>query len=164
VGFAITSVLWGLPGVRDSAVARLRTPMIPVGLAVAVLAYLGLAATLHGGRSGGLPLEADLLVLGLALGLAFSPIIGTALTHVPLALAADASGLLSTVFQLGQVLGVALLGTIYLSSIHTTGAAASAHALTVTVTVLAVSAVICAALALLLVRPRRPRLADSSLG
>jgi EmrB/QacA subfamily drug resistance transporter len=164
VGFAVTSLLWGLPGVRDGVAPRLRAPMIPVGLAVAVLAYLGLAPALHGGRSGGLPLEADLLLLGLALGLAFSPIIGVALTHVPLALAADASGVLSTVFQLGQVLGVALLGTVYLSSAHAGGAASSAHALTVTLVVLAASAVISAALALSLVRPRRPRVADSSLG
>src|SRR6185437_378144 len=37
------------------------------------------------------------------------------LTHVPAARAADASGLLTTTVQLGQLLGVAAIGSVYLS-------------------------------------------------
>ncbi|HZC69641.1 MAG TPA: MFS transporter [Jatrophihabitans sp.] len=149
IGFAATGLTWRrLP-------ERLHGPMIPIGLAVAALAYLLLAPILRGGGTGGVPMELDLLLVGLALGLAFSPMITVALTHVPLADAADASGVLVTVFQLGQVVGVATLGTTYLSLVHGPGAHESAHAVSVTLVVLAASALAAAAFAVALVRPRR---------
>jgi EmrB/QacA subfamily drug resistance transporter len=153
IGFAITGLTWRL------LPARLHGPLIPVGLVVAALAYLLLAPILRGGGEGGLAMEIDLLVVGLALGIAFSPMLTVALTHVPLADAADASGVLVTVFQLGQVVGVATLGTTYLSLLHGTGAHASAHALSVTLVALAISALAAAAFAVALVRPRRARVA-----
>ena len=149
IGFAATGLTWRrLP-------ERLHGPMIPIGLAVAALAYLLLAPILRGGGTGGVPMELDLLLVGLALGVAFSPMITVALTHVPLADAADASGVLVTVFQLGQVVGVATLGTTYLSLVHGPGAHESAHAVSVTLVVLAASALAAAAFAVALVRPRR---------
>jgi EmrB/QacA subfamily drug resistance transporter len=150
VGFAVTGLTWRrLPG-------RFHGPMIPGGLVVAALGYLALAPILHGGGTGGGIMELDLLLLGLALGLAFSPMITVALTHVPPADAADASGVLVTVFQLGQVVGVATLGTLYLSLVHHPGAISSAHSLTTTLVVLAISATAAAGFAVPLVRPRRP--------
>jgi len=134
--------------------ARWHGPMIPIGLVVAALAYLLLAPILHGGGNGGALMEIDLLVLGLALGIAFSPMLTVALTHVPVADAADASGILVTVFQLGQVVGVATLGTLYLSLVHGPSAHASAHAVSITMVVLAASALVAAAFAALLIRPR----------
>jgi EmrB/QacA subfamily drug resistance transporter len=149
VGFAITGLTWRrLP-------ERFHGVMIPFGLVVAAIAYLLLAPILRGGGTGGVAMEVDLLVVGLALGLAFSPIITVALTHVPLADAADASGVLVTVFQLGQVVGVATLGTAYLSLVHAPGAPASAHALSITLVALAVSALAAAAFATALVHRRR---------
>jgi hypothetical protein len=149
IGFAITGLLWRrLP-------PRVHAPMVPAGLFVTAFGYLLLAPILRGGASGGVALEADLLVVGLALGLAFSPMITLALAHVPLADAADASGVLVTVFQLGQLVGVAALGSAYLSLIHATGAAASAHALGVTQVALACSALLAAGFATAAVRPRR---------
>ena len=52
---------------------------------------------------------------GLGLGLSVSPLLTQSLTHVPPARAADASGLLTTTVQLGQLLGVAAIGSVYLS-------------------------------------------------
>ncbi len=150
IGFAVTGLTWRRLPVRAHG------PMIPIGLVVAAVAYLLLAPILHSGGSGGVAMELDLLLLGLALGIAFSPMITVALTHVPLPDAADASGVLVTVFQLGQVVGVATLGTTYLSLVHGPGAYESAHALTTTLIVLAGSALVAAALAAVLVRPRRP--------
>jgi MFS family permease len=148
VGFAITGLTWRmLP-------THLHGRMIPFGLVVAAVGYLLLAPILRGGGSGGAALEVDLLMVGLALGLAFSPMLTVALTHVPLADAADASGVLVTVFQLGQVVGVAALGTTYLSLVNAPGPHASAHALVVTLVVLAASALAAAAFALALIRPR----------
>lgn len=149
IGFAITGLTWRrLP-------ARWHGPMIPVGLVVAAAAYLLLAPILHGGGRGGALFEVDLLLLGLALGIAFSPMMTIALTHVPLPDAADASGVLVTVFQLGQVVGVATLGTTYLSLVHGPGAHESAHAISVTLVALAASALAAAVFAAALVRPRR---------
>jgi MFS family permease len=150
IGFAITGLGWRmLP-------PRWHGPMVPVGLAVAALGYLLLAPILHGGGRGGVPMELDLLLIGLALGLAFSPIITVALTHVPLPDAADASGLLVTVFQLGQVIGVAVLGTLYLSLDDAPGPVPSAHAFSVTLVVLAISALAAAGFAWRLVRVPSP--------
>ena len=152
IGFAITGLTWRfLP-------ARVHGPMMPFGLAVAALTYLLLAPILHDGGTGGAALEIDLFAVGLALGLAFSPMLTVALTHVPLPDAADASGVLVTVFQLGQVVGVAALGTIYLSLVNAPGPHESAHALAVTLVVLAASAVVAAGFAAALVRPRPRRL------
>src|SRR3954468_9423955 len=155
IGFAVTGLLWRrLP-------PRLHGPMIPVGLGFAALGYLALAPILHGGGSGGVLMEVDLFAVGLALGIAFSPMITVALTHVPMADAADASGVLVTVFQLGQVVGVASLGTLYLSLVHRPGPKPSAHSLTTTLVVLAISAVLAAVFAVALVRPRRtPQVAN----
>ena len=51
--------------------------------------------------------------MGLALG--FSPLVTHALVRVPVHKAADASGLLTTALQLGQAMGVAVLGSVFLT-------------------------------------------------
>jgi hypothetical protein len=73
------------------------------------------------------------------MGFSVSPLLTQSLVHVPLPRAADASGLLTTTIQLSQVLGVAILGTVFLSlprQADALSAAAKAHgsaaALTVT--------------------------------
>jgi MFS family permease len=148
IGFAITGLTW------QRMPARWHGPIIPLGLVGAAVGYLLLAPILHGGGKGNVVMEADLLLIGLALGLAFSPIINVALRHVPLSDAADASGVLVTVFQLGQVVGVATLGTLYLSLVHRPGAVSSAHSLTTTLIVLAGSALVAGVFSLALLRAR----------
>lgn len=151
LGFGATGLTWRrLP-------ARWHAPLIPVGLAVAAAGYMLLAALLRGGGDGGAPAEFALLLVGLALGIAFSPMINVALTHVPLGDAADASGVLVTVFQLGQVVGVAALGTTYLTLDRLPGPQASAHAISVTLVALAGCALGAGAFSVALVRPRRRR-------
>jgi hypothetical protein len=54
-------------------------------------------------------------MLGGGVGLSASPLITQALVHVPMPRAADASGLLTTAIQLGQLVGVAALGTVFLA-------------------------------------------------
>jgi len=66
-------------------------------------------------------------VLGAALGVGYSPLVTHALSHVPPADAADASGLLTTALQLGQVTGVATFGSLFLSLAARAGGA-GAHA------------------------------------
>ncbi len=148
LGFAATGLTWRrLP-------ARWHGHIIPFGLAFAAVCYLLLGAILRGGGEGGALLEVVLLLIGLALGLAFSPMLTVALTHVPMSDAADASGILVTIFQLGQVVGVATLGTLYLTLVHGPGAHASAHAIALTDVALCLSAVVAAGFALAVIRPR----------
>lgn len=150
-GFAAAGLLWRrLP-------ERWHGHIVPAGLVVTAIAYLLLMLTLRDGRTVGVATEFVLLLLGSALGLAFSPMLTVALTHVPLADAADASGVLVTVVQLGQVVGVATIGTLYLTTVHGPGPVASAHAMTPTLLVLAGCAVLAALFAVALVRPRPAR-------
>ena len=99
------------------------------------------------------------------MALAFGPLMTRVLSRVPVAIAADASGAVVTVNQLGVVVGIATFGTLYLNlagrlpslAARTAGradafAVSSAHAyLTVTVA-LAALALAGAALALAHVR------------
>jgi MFS family permease len=94
--------------------AGARAFIVPVGLTVSALAYLGIAAGVRGGTQGGF-LPVALAAAGLGLGLSVGPLLTQALAHVPPARAADASGLLTTTVQLGQLMGVAVLGSVYLS-------------------------------------------------
>jgi len=93
--------------------AATRRVLVPAGLTVGILAYLALAAGLHA-RITALTWT-GLVAVGLGLGLSVSPLLTQSLTHVPAARAADASGLLTTTVQLGQLLGVAAIGSVYLS-------------------------------------------------
>ena len=106
----------------------------------AVGGYLAVASVLRSGGSGGVPLQVGLIVTGAALALGFSPLVTHALVRVPLRHAADASGLLTTTIQLGQAVGVATFGSLFLTLDTGRGAATSAvsgHALAVTMSWLA---------------------------
>ena len=108
------AVVFGLTGYHWRRLpAAARRAVIPAGLAVGVAAYLALAAGLH--ASIGVLTWAGLTGVGLGLGLSVSPLLTQSLTHVPAARAADASGLLTTTVQLAQLLGVAGIGSVYLS-------------------------------------------------
>ncbi|MEV6876290.1 MFS transporter [Amycolatopsis sp. NPDC051128] len=100
--------------------------LTPCGYAGSAIAYALLAL----GRDGGTLFFVALLLFGLSMGPAFGSLMVNALTHVPLERAADVSGLLTTTLQLGQVVGVATFGSLFL----TLAATSSATALTTTMT------------------------------
>jgi MFS family permease len=104
----------------------------PLGCLVAVGGYAWVALVLHSGGRGGLVLQLALVVTGAALAFGFSPLVTHALVRVPLAQAADASGLLTTTIQLGQAVGVATFGSLFLTLDSGRAAAVSGHALAVT--------------------------------
>jgi MFS family permease len=154
--------------------AAARRVLVPAGLTVGILAYLALAAGLQGaGLHGAGPLGGigaltwvGLTGVGLGLGLSVSPLLTQSLTHVPAGRAADASGLLTTTVQLSQLLGVAAIGSVYLSRagsgsrISTTArAAASAAAMSGTacwLAVLSAAGLVAAAVMVRAARRRRP--------
>lgn len=101
--FGLGSYYWrALPG-------RIHHLLPPAGLALSVLGTSVLAISAGGG-----PLMwAALVVYGAGLGISIS-LLTHALVNVPRDRAADASGLLTTAMQFGQLTGVAVFGTVYL--------------------------------------------------
>jgi MFS family permease len=114
--------------------ARSHHLVAPLGCLVAVGGYTALALVLKSGASGGALLQVVLMVTGASLAFGFSPLVTHSLVRVPLHHAADASGLLTTTIQLGQAVGVATFGSLFLTlaSHGAPGSATSAHALSVT--------------------------------
>jgi MFS family permease len=112
----------------------------PLGCLVGGAGYAALGLIVRSGASGGPLLQVFLVVTGVGLALGFSPLVTHALVRVPVREAADASGLLTTTFQLGQAVGVAVFGSVFLTlaargPVHPTGVApavVSGHALSVT--------------------------------
>ncbi len=108
--FGLTSTSWQrLP-------AAWHRPLIPIGLAFAAASYLLLGPTAGGGAS----YEVATALIGLGLGV-LSTTISVALAHVPVEDASDASGLLLTLMQLGQVIGLATIGTLFLTVVDDGG-------------------------------------------
>jgi MFS family permease len=108
--------------------AAARRFAVPAGLAAGVAAYLALAAGLRTGVSA--LTWTGLALGGLGLGLSVSPLLTQSLTHVPADRAADASGLLTTTVQLSQLLGVTVIGSVYLSRAARPAASAGAMSAT----------------------------------
>ncbi|MFI6321391.1 MFS transporter [Nonomuraea sp. NPDC050556] len=104
VAFAAVGMLWPrLP-------ARLQRPLVPFGYVVAAPAYLGLGFV----NGGGLPYAILSALIGAGLGVQIA-VTNMATQQVDTVYAADASGALLTVMQLGQVIGVSTVGTLFMA-------------------------------------------------
>jgi MFS family permease len=91
-------------------------PWLPIAGFTGVAAGLAvLAEVLRGGGSGGFLLYMALGVIGASMASAFSPLMTSVLMLVPVADAADATGVVVTVNQLALVTGVATFGALYLN-------------------------------------------------
>ena len=152
VGFGVAGLTWQrLP-------KRLNRPLPALGLLVVAAGFAVLGLSLRGGDRPDAWQLALLLVTGYAGGCSYSPLFGRALGRVDPAQAADASGVLITVLQLSQVVGVAVVGTVFLSQVsYPAPHSASGHAMAVVVLVCAALSLAAAAFAhrTRLVVPRR---------
>ena len=107
--FALVSLNWRrLPARRHGA-------LIVAGFVAFGLAMAALAALLHAGGTGGVGLYLIGALGGAGMAAAFSPLMTRVLLRVPVELAADATGVVVTVNQLGLLVGVATFGTLYLN-------------------------------------------------
>lgn len=153
--FAAAAVAFGLTGLHWRRLPeRFHGSLASGGLLLAALSLAGLGLLLRDGGRHEPGLLLALAGLGAGLGLGFSPTLALALGQVAPEDAADASGLLATVTQLGQLLGVATLGTLFLNRLSVPGPHPSAHAMAVTAAALAATAL---AGALVGLRRRDPR-------
>jgi MFS family permease len=122
LSFAPTAVIFGMVGLTwRTWPASWQRHLTPVGFAVTASAALGVGLALKDGGTGGAGVYAAYAGVGVGLALAFSPTLTRALATVPPAHAADASGLLATVTQLGQLIGVAGFGTLFLNRLESLG-------------------------------------------
>jgi MFS family permease len=149
--FALVSLGWRrLP-------PRGHQALIVGGFAACALALLGLSLLLRGDAAPGITTYLLSALFGAGMAAAYSPLLTSALLRVPVADAADATGMIVTVVQIALVVGVATFGTLYLNLAGSLpgrpGAEAfrllSAHGESATCAVLAVAAVGGGVLALL---------------
>ena len=123
LSFVPTAVVFGVVGLTwrywPASWQRLLTP---AGFALTALSMIGVGLALKGGGDGGVPLYVAYAGVGAGIALGFSPTLTRALATVRPEDAADASGLLATVAQLGQLTGVAAFGTLFLNRLESLGA------------------------------------------
>jgi MFS family permease len=151
VAFAIVSLNWRrLP-------ARYHGSLPMIGFVVTGVGLVWSGLLLDSGGTGGIWLYAALAVSGGGMAGAFGALMGRVLSRVPVAIAADASGVIVTVNQLGIVVGIATFGSLYLNLAGRLPASAhqlsgftlsSGHAYLAVAVVLAALAVVGAVLAL----------------
>ncbi len=123
LGFAPTAAVFGAVSLTwRKWPAVWQRALTPAGFALTAVSTAAVGLAFHGGGDGGVLLYAGYAGLGIGLALAFSPTLTGALATVRPEDAADASGLLATVVQLGQLIGVAAFGTLFLNRLESLGA------------------------------------------
>ena len=153
IGFALSSLNWRrLP-------ARFHQWVIPAGCVIAASGYLVTGLSVADGGTGGLVLPVALFVAGFGQGMAASPILTVALSKVLPQDAADASGVLTTVIQLGLVMGVATFGSVFLTQAALPGAHPTATAISETLWLIVAALVGCAIASSVMVRAQPARVA-----
>ncbi|MFG2408098.1 MFS transporter [Streptomyces brevispora] len=159
------SVTFGLAGFYWRKLPeRLHSVLAPSGLALSALSYGLIAVAMHDGSGGGSLMWVGTLLNGLGMGLSVSPLLTQSLVNVPMDKAVDASGLLTTIVQLGQVAGITVFGAVYLTLVghvssgtrdHVLGSAMTTTALWILV-VAALGVIPGAALSRIVLRAGRP--------
>lgn len=137
--------------------------LTPIGLLLGGAGFALVALDLNSGTHGGITLLVILAGAGVGFGIAFSPLLVHSLVHVPPAKAPDASGLLTTVMQLSQLVGVAVFGTLFLSLTGTTPAL-SGHAVAVSLGWMAVLMAVAVLVGAMLTRVVRSAIARAAEG
>lgn len=132
LAFAPAALAFGLVSYNWRRIpAHLVRRVSVLGLGLAVVGMALQVPLFENGGSGGVWLYLDQLLVGLGIGLGNAPTMTLALMKVPVADASDASGLLATNAQLAQVVGIATLGTLYLSDAPGSLAHSAGHAMAV---------------------------------
>ena len=107
--FALVSLNWRrLP-------ARSHGAVIVGGFVLFAAGMAGLAWVVRDGGTGATGIYLLAALSGAGMAAAFSPLMTRVLLRVPVELAADATGVVVTVNQLGLLVGVATFGTLYLN-------------------------------------------------
>ncbi|QEV18075.1 MFS transporter [Streptomyces alboniger] len=120
--FAPTAAVFGLVGLTWRRWPQaVQGALIPGGFALTAVSTAAVGLLLRDGGDGGLWLYGAFVGVGAGLSLGFGPTLTRALATVRAEDAADASGLLATVTQLGQLTGVACFGALFLNRLESQG-------------------------------------------
>ncbi|HET6873566.1 MAG TPA: MFS transporter [Acidimicrobiales bacterium] len=116
--FTFMAVSYLVASMRSAAlVVRYGRSVVAVGAVVLALGHLTLAvAVLHGGSV--LWLAPGLVVAGLGMGLCISPLATVVMSAADPASAGTVSSVMSTVQQVGNSIGVALIGIVFFGQLH----------------------------------------------
>ncbi|MCW2887999.1 MAG: hypothetical protein QOE54_4411 [Streptosporangiaceae bacterium] len=90
--------------------------VVQIGMLLEVTAVLAIGLTTHAGTTG-FDLAPWMLVYGAGLGLTSAQLTNVSLGDVPAARSGQASGTQSTARQIGSALGIALIGTVFATSL-----------------------------------------------
>jgi MFS family permease len=151
LAFTLVSLSW------RRVPARVHHILIVSGFALSGAALLAMGFLLRDGGTGGAATFVLAAIVGGGMAAGFSPLMTRVVSRVPVAIAADASGVIVTVNQLAIVGGVATFGTLYLNLAgHLRASAlASAHAYETSSIALAAVAIVGGVLAAIHVGARR---------
>ncbi len=139
------------------------TPLAPcVGCLLLAASYAAISAMLFNGDHSELVLVVLLGTGGLGLGIQFSGLIAHLTSAVPVEYAADISGVSSTTLTIGGSIGVAALGTVYLSLASHAGSAHATYAFAITTSVFATVALLASIAAHRATLTKTPRTHSSS--
>jgi MFS family permease len=139
--FAAWAATFGIAGVYWRKIpARAWHVASPLGYGLLAVSYVGIAVAVSLGQSDSVILVLLLGAGGLGLGLGFLPLVATFTNSVSRDLAADLSGVLTTVLQLFGVVGIATFGTAYLGLLAAPAPNPTIHAYTVITLSFAVAA------------------------
>ncbi len=153
IAFATASILGPRLGTRlGDYLPAVGAATAALGLITAIIAVTSDGNTFHPG-----PLMLALLPVGTGMGLTIPPLINLVLRTVPTEDAGAASGMLTTANQVGNALGVGIIGAIFFGRLHGTSAADYGEALTVAMALQAVLALAAAALVVMVRAPRPDR-------
>jgi MFS family permease len=111
LGFAATSLT--VPALAPELGRRLA----PIGLALSAAGYVALGVVTGDGTWSDLEALPLLLLAGAGFGAGYSQVVTRSIANVAPAQAHDASGLFNTINMLGFALGVATLGSAFLSAV-----------------------------------------------
>ncbi len=106
--------------------ARWQGALVPAALGVTAASLVLIAWILRAPGAPGVWFLVAQVPFGLGAGAGFAPLMARALAGVPPADAADASGLVTTMVQLAQVVGLAVFGSWYLGLVSAHGSAGAA--------------------------------------
>jgi MFS family permease len=152
-------------GAAGQVMRRLPPRMIPsapcAGCLLLAGSYTAISAALFNGDHAELLLVVLLAAGGLGLGIQFSGLIAHLTSAVPTEYAADISGVSSTTVTIGGSIGIAALGTVYLTLASHAGAAHATHAFAITTSVFATVAFLASIAAHRATHTKTPRAANT---
>jgi MFS family permease len=143
--FAPMAVMFGVASLQWRRLPAAWHPWLPpVGMVVGVAGEVAMGLALAGGHRPGALFFAAGVPFSCGFGTVVSPLMARALGRVKPADASDASGLVTTVIQLAQAVGLAAIGSVYLAYVPAHGSARAVAIATGVEAVIGVFAAVCA--------------------